>query len=83
MGLGRTKEDAEIILTTFDRPKATTGSKIDWVVSTATGKATVVDLLTEGVSMRVTQTDELTSYVSRNGIDALIEVMRKQDQQRR
>jgi phospholipid transport system substrate-binding protein len=78
MGSGRSKEDAEIILTTLDRPKATT-SKIDWVVSTAAGKPKVVGLLTEGVSMRVTQTDELNSYVSRNAMDALLEAIRKQN----
>jgi phospholipid transport system substrate-binding protein len=82
VGLARVKEDKEIVITKVDRPRTPT-SQIAWVVSTANGGPRIVDLLSEGVSMRLTQSSEFTSYLSRHNIDALIDAMRKQNEQRR
>jgi ABC-type transporter MlaC component len=58
-------------------------SPVDWVVSTATCGPKVIDLLSEDVSMRLTHSSEFTAYLSNRGIDALIEAMRKQNEERR
>ena len=40
--------------------------QVDWVVSTATGHPKIVDLLAGGTSMRLTQSSDSTSYLSRH-----------------
>jgi phospholipid transport system substrate-binding protein len=82
VGAARASGDTEIVNTTVDRPRIPI-SQVDWVVSTATGRPKVVDLLSEGVSMRRTHSSDFTSYLSSHNIDALIEAMRKQNEQRR
>jgi phospholipid transport system substrate-binding protein len=82
VGAARASGDTEIVNTTVDRPRIPI-SQIDWVVSATTGRPKVVDLLSEGVSMRLTHSSDFTSYLSRHNIDALIEAMRKQNEQRR
>jgi phospholipid transport system substrate-binding protein len=80
IGLTRAQEDNDVVITTVDRPGTPT-SQIEWVISTSTGSPKIVDLFSEGVSLRVTQHSDFTAYLSRNGIDALIAVMRKRNAQ--
>ncbi len=76
MGLARAGADTEIVITMVDRPTKPT-SQVDWVVSTATGGPKIVDLLSEGVSLRLTQSSEFASYLAHHQyrIDALIEAL--------
>jgi phospholipid transport system substrate-binding protein len=79
MGLARTSEDTEIVITMVDRPKNPT-TQVDWVVSTASGSPKIVDLLAGGTSMRLTQSADFTAYLSRHqyNIHELVEGMRRQ-----
>jgi phospholipid transport system substrate-binding protein len=78
MGLARTSEDTEIVITTVERPN-NPASRVDWVVSTTTGATKIIDLLAEGTSLRLTQSADLTAYLSRHqyNIHELIEGMRQ------
>lgn len=75
-GPARAGEGTAIVSTTVDRP-STEPVQIDWVVSTAGGAPRIVDLLSEGVSLRRTQHGDYTAYLARNNLDALIAAMRK------
>jgi phospholipid transport system substrate-binding protein len=54
--------------------------KVTWVVSYDTGSPKIVDVMAEGISMRVTQRSDYVSFLSRNGgdIDALLKAVRAQ-----
>ena len=79
MGLARTSEDTEIVITTVERPN-NPAARVDWVVGTTTGAPKIIDLLADGTSLRLTQSADLTSYLSRHqyNIHELIEGMRQQ-----
>jgi phospholipid transport system substrate-binding protein len=76
MGLARAGADTEIVITKVDRPNQPV-SQVDWVVSVASGGQKIVDLLSEGVSLRLTQSEQFTSYLAHHQyrIDALIEAL--------
>jgi len=78
MGLARTSEDTEIVITTVERPKAP-ATQVDWVVATNTGSPKIVDLLAEGTSLRLTQSADFTAYLARHqyNIHELVDGMRQ------
>jgi phospholipid transport system substrate-binding protein len=54
---------------------------MQWIVSFASGKPQIVDLVAEGTSMRVTQRSDYASVITRNGgenVQALIDALRQQ-----
>ncbi len=55
-------------------------NNVQWVVSTASGRPQIIDVLAEGTSLRLTQRADYSSFISRNGnnVDALITAMRRQ-----
>jgi phospholipid transport system substrate-binding protein len=79
MGLARSSEDTEIVITMVSRPNNPT-TQVDWVVSRTTGAPKIVDLLAGGTSIRLTQSADFGAYLSRHqySIQALIEGMRQQ-----
>jgi phospholipid transport system substrate-binding protein len=78
VGLARASTDTEIVITKVDRPNRPV-SQVDWVVSTATGSAKIVDVLSEGTSLRLTQSQEFTAYLAHHQykVDALIDALRQ------
>ncbi len=78
MGLARTSEDTEIVITTVERPD-NPAMQIDWVVATNTGAPKIIDLLAEGTSMRLTHSADFTAYLARHqyNIHELLEGMRQ------
>jgi phospholipid transport system substrate-binding protein len=78
LGLARTSEDTEIVITTVERPKAP-ATQVDWVVATNTGSPKIVDLLAEGTSLRLTQSADFTAYLARHqyNIHELVDGMRQ------
>lgn len=73
------REDAIVVQTTIVRPN-NAPSNVQWVISFASGAPKIVDMLTEGVSLRLTQRQDYASYLAQNGnnVQALIEAMRRQ-----
>ena len=53
---------------------------MQWVVSQATGRPKIIDVIAEGISLRVTQRSDYAAFISRNNNDvsALINAMRQQ-----
>ena len=51
-----------------------------WVVSFQSGRPSIIDVLAEGTSLRLTQRSDYASFLARNGnnIDALINALRRQ-----
>ncbi len=59
------------------------GVKIDWRVATAVNGFKITDLVVEGISMAVTQRQEFSAVISRNGgdIEALLKLLRQKARQ--
>ena len=64
---------------TIRRPNQEPAS-VQWVVSPVAGRLKIVDVIVVGTSLRITQRDEYSSYLARNGynVNALIAAMRRQ-----
>ena len=58
-------------------------SRVDWLVSTASGSPKIVDVIAEGTSLRLTQRSDYSSYLAHNNnnVQALIDAMRQQANQ--
>ena len=75
-----TQRDGDSLVgTTIHRPNQQPNN-VQWVVSTATGKPKIIDVIAEGTSLRLTQRSDYAAYISRNNndVDALISAMRHQ-----
>ena len=53
---------------------------MQWIVSTASGRPKIIDVQAEGVSLRLTQRNDYSAFMTRNGnnVDALLDAMRRQ-----
>lgn len=73
------REDGVAVTTTVARPN-NAPSRVDWLVSNESGSPRIVDVIAEGTSLRLTQRNDYTAYLSRNNndIQALIDALRKQ-----
>lgn len=72
-------EDGVLVATTVNRPGQPPVA-LDWLVSEASGRPLIMDVVAEGTSMRITQRSEYSSVIQRGGgrLDALLEAMRRQ-----
>lgn len=72
-------EDGVSVATTVNRPGQPTVA-LDWLVSEASGRPLITDLVAEGTSLRITQRSEYSAVIQRGGgrLDALLEAMRRQ-----
>ena len=79
IGGARQSGNEAYVSTTIRRPNQQPAN-VQWVVSSIDGRPKIVDLVVVGTSLRVTQRDAYSSFLSRNGysIDALITAMRRQ-----
>lgn len=59
------------------RPSGGQPLKVDWRVRQSDGKIAIIDLVAEGVSLVVSQRNEVGSIVDREGMSGLIEAMRE------
>ena len=77
---GTTQRDSGIhVGTTISRPNQQPVA-VEWVVSNASGRPRIIDVIAEGTSLRLTQRNDYASFISRNGgqVDALLGAMRRQ-----
>jgi phospholipid transport system substrate-binding protein len=67
------------VATTVERPGAAP-VHVTWVVSMETGSPKIVDVIAEGMSMRLTQRSDYASFLARNNnnLDALIQALQRQ-----
>lgn len=79
MGPVRTSADTEIVITTIERPNKPL-TQIEWVIAASTGRPRIIDLLSQGTSLRLTEGADFTAYLSRHehNVDEFIGAMRQQ-----
>lgn len=55
-------------------------NNVQWVVSMASGRPLIIDVIAEGTSLRLTQRSDYAAYLSRNGndVNALLTAMQRQ-----
>jgi phospholipid transport system substrate-binding protein len=82
-GVRQESEKDSIVSSEITHPDGSPATKIDWRVRNQNGKMAVIDVVVEGVSQSVTQRDEYSSIIQRDGgkMDGLIVLMRKQAQE--
>jgi phospholipid transport system substrate-binding protein len=68
-----------LVGTVINRPNEPPAN-VEWVVSTTSGSAKVIDVVAEGTSLRLTQRQDYASYLSRHNadIDALLAGLQRQ-----
>ena len=73
------KEGESLVGTVIRRPNQQPNN-VQWVVSTASGRPKVVDVVAEGTSLRLTQRSDYAAFLSRNNnsVSALIAAIRQQ-----
>ena len=80
VGTKHSGEKKDVLVSTkIDRPS---GPPIQaaWRVRETDGKAKIIDVVVEGVSMAVTQRQEFAAVAKRSGIEGLVQVLRAQTQ---
>ncbi len=73
------REGGTYVGTTITRPNQQPNN-VQWVVSNASGRPKIIDVIAEGISLRLTQRDDYAAVLSRNGrnVDVLLDLMRRQ-----
>jgi phospholipid transport system substrate-binding protein len=73
------REGDSVVGTVIQRPNQQPNN-VQWVVSTASGRPKIIDVQAEGVSLRLTQRNDYSAYISGHGgsVDALLAAMRHQ-----
>lgn len=72
------RERDALVGTIINRPNQKPNN-VQWVVSRASGQPKIVDVIAEGISLRLGQRDDYTAFLSRNNNDvsALLSAMRQ------
>lgn len=72
-------EEGAAVGTVIRRPNQQPNS-VQWIVNTVAGRPKIIDVKAEGTSLRLTQRNDYSAYLTRNGsnVDALISAMRQQ-----
>jgi phospholipid transport system substrate-binding protein len=75
----RQQDDDAIVTTLVERPN-NPPTTVDWVIEQPATNPKVVDVVAEGTSLRLTQRQDYSSYLTRNNndVDALINAMKQQ-----
>jgi phospholipid transport system substrate-binding protein len=68
--VGRTqpRDGGDLVATTIERPN-NQPSHVDWLIVPASGSPRIEDMISEGVSMRITQRNDYESFLNGNGGD--------------
>ena len=72
--------DADVAVTSVVTRPGNEPSKVDWLVSMASGAPKVIDVIAEGTSLRLTQRSDYSAFLGRNNnnVQALIDAIRAQ-----
>ena len=75
-----TQQEGETLVGTVIRRPNQQPNNVQWVVSRAEGRPKIIDVIAEGISLRVTQRSDYASFIARNNNDvgALISAMQRQ-----
>lgn len=74
-----TREDGVAVTSSVLRP-GNQPSRVDWLVAGDAGSPRVADVIAEGTSLRLTQRNDYSAFLTRNGnnVQALIDALRQQ-----
>jgi phospholipid transport system substrate-binding protein len=74
------KGDTIEVPTVVTQPNHDTQARVTWVLSTDTGALRIIDVIAEGMSLRLTQRSDYVAYLSRNNNDigSLLRALRQQ-----
>lgn len=75
VGSEQVNERDSVVRTQIERPSGQPSINVEWRVRDAEGKRLVIDIVAEGVSLIVTQRQEVASIVNQRGIDGLIDAI--------
>jgi phospholipid transport system substrate-binding protein len=72
-------EDSALVQSVIAQPSGAPPLRVDWRVGKTAKGFKIIDVVVEGVSMAVTQRQEFSSVIQRNGgeIDAVLKLLRK------
>jgi phospholipid transport system substrate-binding protein len=72
------RDDGTVVATTIERPN-NKPSPVDWLIADVGGAPRIEDMITEGVSLRLTQRSDYSAFLASNGnnVRTLIESLRK------
>jgi phospholipid transport system substrate-binding protein len=75
-------ENATLVNSQILRPNGGPPIKVDWRVSKSGGEYKINDVVVEGISLMVTQRQEFSSVIQRNGgqLEALLKILRQKTQ---
>jgi phospholipid transport system substrate-binding protein len=78
VGQAQHREDAVVVATTIERPN-NKPSPVDWLITEVGGAPKIEDMITEGVSLRLTERNDYEAFLAGNGnsVRTLIDSMRK------
>ena len=78
VGRVQQRDDAEVVATTIERPN-NQPSRVDWLIADVAGGPKIEDMIAEGASLRLTQRNDTTAFLARNGnnVRTLIDTMRR------
>ena len=78
-GRASPRPDGMLVATTISRPNNKPVS-ISWLVADTGGQPKIIDVMAEGVSLRVTQRSDYAAYLNRNNgqVSALIDALQRQ-----
>jgi phospholipid transport system substrate-binding protein len=79
-GIRTESEKDSIVISEITHPDGSEPTSVDWRVRKRDGKLGIIDVVVEGVSLSVTQRQEYSSIIQRDGgkLDGLLEQMRQQ-----
>ena len=79
IGKAAPREEDVAVSSTVTRP-GSPASKVDWIVSAASGTPRIIDVIAEGTSLRLTQRSDYAAFMASHGnkVQALIEAMKAQ-----
>ncbi len=82
VGRAQAREDGIVVTSTVTRP-GSPSSKVDWLVSTDSGRPKIIDVIAEGTSLRLTQRSDYSAYLAHNNnsVQSLIDALRQQASQ--
>ena len=74
------QRDADSLVGTVIQRPNQQPNNVQWVVTTTSGQPKIADVVAEGVSLRLTQRNDYSAFLTRNGnnVDALLNAMREQ-----
>ncbi len=78
VGQAQHRDGAEVVATTIQRPN-NKPSPVEWLVADVGGSPKIQDMITEGVSLRLTERNDYAAFLAGNGnnVRNLIDSMRK------